>query len=206
MPWGLCRGGAQTWEHFFPVSLVPTGSCTPQFAQTVREHRPIPVPPHSTAPRAQGSVAQRYRGCCGVAGVPSDRMPLESLWLYTENFFMKHPHVCPAQSSLAPWFNRCGSTLASAAKVLLNRSCNGSDGWARRVGRPSHYTTLDLKWCYKSQLSHVSICSTANLQPGQTTCENHRITESQNHRMVRVGRDLCGSSSPTLLPKQGHLQ
>ena len=28
----------------------------------------------------------------------------------------------------------------------------------------------------------------------------------QNHRMVGVGRDLCGSSSPTLLPKQGHLQ
>jgi len=32
------------------------------------------------------------------------------------------------------------------------------------------------------------------------------ITESENHRMLRVGRDLCGSSSPTLLPKQGHLQ
>jgi len=29
---------------------------------------------------------------------------------------------------------------------------------------------------------------------------------SQNHRMFRVGRDLCGSSSPTLLPKQGRLQ
>ena len=29
---------------------------------------------------------------------------------------------------------------------------------------------------------------------------------SQNHRMSGVGRDLCGSSSPTLLPKQGHLQ
>jgi len=27
-----------------------------------------------------------------------------------------------------------------------------------------------------------------------------------NHRMVGVGRDLCGSSIPTLLPKQGHLQ
>jgi len=27
---------------------------------------------------------------------------------------------------------------------------------------------------------------------------------SQNHRMVGIGRDLCGSSSPTLLPKQGH--
>ena len=30
------------------------------------------------------------------------------------------------------------------------------------------------------------------------------VTESQNHRMFRVGRDLCGSPSPTLLPKQGH--
>jgi len=32
------------------------------------------------------------------------------------------------------------------------------------------------------------------------------FTESQNHRMVGVGRELCGSSSPTLLLKQGHLQ
>ena len=28
--------------------------------------------------------------------------------------------------------------------------------------------------------------------------------ESQNHRIAGVGRDLCGSSSPTPLPKQGH--
>ena len=33
-----------------------------------------------------------------------------------------------------------------------------------------------------------------------------RATESQNHRMLGVRRDLCGSSSPTFLPKQGHLQ
>ena len=32
------------------------------------------------------------------------------------------------------------------------------------------------------------------------------ITESQNHRIVGVGRDLCGSSSPTPLLKQGHLK
>jgi len=32
------------------------------------------------------------------------------------------------------------------------------------------------------------------------------VTESQNHRIVGVGRDLCGSSSPTPLPKQGPLQ
>ena len=40
----------------------------------------------------------------------------------------------------------------------------------------------------------------------QTVAVFHRITESQNHRMVGVGRDLCGSSSPPPLPKQGHLQ
>jgi len=32
------------------------------------------------------------------------------------------------------------------------------------------------------------------------------VIEPQNHRTAGVGRDLCGSSSPTLLPKQGHLQ
>ena len=31
-------------------------------------------------------------------------------------------------------------------------------------------------------------------------------TESQNHRMVGVGRDLCGSYSPTPLPKLSHLE
>ena len=39
-----------------------------------------------------------------------------------------------------------------------------------------------------------------------TTATSSGKTESQNHRMVGVGRDLCGSSSPTLLLKQGHLQ
>jgi len=34
----------------------------------------------------------------------------------------------------------------------------------------------------------------------------YRITESQNHRTVGVGRDLCGSSSPIPLLKQGRLQ
>ena len=38
--------------------------------------------------------------------------------------------------------------------------------------------------------------------------QRHRKEEtiSQNHRMFRVERDLCGSSSPTPLPKQDHLQ
>jgi len=39
-----------------------------------------------------------------------------------------------------------------------------------------------------------------------TLCCVRIVTESQNHRMLGVGRDLCGLSSPTLLLKQGHLQ
>ena len=35
--------------------------------------------------------------------------------------------------------------------------------------------------------------------------KNHLAT-LQNHRTFGVGRDLCGSSSPNPLPKQGHLQ
>jgi len=34
----------------------------------------------------------------------------------------------------------------------------------------------------------------------------HLTNNVFNHRMLGVGRDLCGSSSPTPLPKQGHLQ
>ena len=41
------------------------------------------------------------------------------------------------------------------------------------------------------------------MQKGTSGSSTKEITESQNHRMVGVGRDLCGSSSPTLLPKQG---
>ena len=52
-------------------------------------------------------------------------------------------------------------------------------------------------WC----LGHILVQDSS-----QNIRRDHRITESQNHKMVGVGRDLCGSSSPTLLPKQGHLQ
>ena len=33
-----------------------------------------------------------------------------------------------------------------------------------------------------------------------------KMPGSQNHRMFGVGRALCGSPSPTVLLKQGHLQ
>ena len=64
---------------------------------------------------------------------------------------------------------------------------------------PGKFDTLTVSLSYLALVQHPSRSYTCISQ-------NHRITESQNHRMVGVGRDLCGSSSPTLLPKQGHLQ
>ena len=46
----------------------------------------------------------------------------------------------------------------------------------------------------------------ANQAGGERGLFQMSETESQNHRIVGVRRDLCGSPSPTLLPKQGHLQ
>jgi len=51
-----------------------------------------------------------------------------------------------------------------------------------------------------------SVCLPLSPHALPPTSFDRVVTESQSHRMVRVGRDLCGSSSPTLLPKQGHLQ
>jgi len=48
---------------------------------------------------------------------------------------------------------------------------------------------------------------TRALQPsGQWIPPSPKPPPHENHRMFRVGRDLCGSSSPTPLPKQGLLQ
>jgi len=52
-----------------------------------------------------------------------------------------------------------------------------------------------------SDLALYNIAETSQKETCAATAEL-----SQNHRMVGVGRDLCGSCSPTPLPKQGHLQ
>jgi len=61
------------------------------------------------------------------------------------------------------------------------------------AGHPSYLTS------FVSLDARHTACTAAGNTPAV-------ITESQNHRMLGVGRDLCGSSSPTLPPKQGHLQ
>ena len=51
----------------------------------------------------------------------------------------------------------------------------------------------------------VIICIDGDLS-SEIEIGKFELMKSQNHRMVGIGRDLCGSSSPTLLPKQGHLE
>ena len=55
------------------------------------------------------------------------------------------------------------------------------------------------------KLSKLLVCCVSQGN-GNGGLENEHFTESQNHRTFGVGRDLCGSSSPTFLPQQGHLQ
>jgi len=56
----------------------------------------------------------------------------------------------------------------------------------------------------KKYSPELMIWTVADIPPSKRTvlC----VTESQNHRMFRVVRDLCWSSSPIPLPKQGRLQ
>jgi len=63
------------------------------------------------------------------------------------------------------------------------------------------YVLLGCKATRQAMNTGQGWCAGGTAQPAVPA-----VTESQNHRMVGVGRDLCWSSSPTLLPKQGHLQ
>jgi len=78
-----------------------------------------------------------------------------------------------------PWLER----RRFSAGVLVNAGRGSLPGWHR-----AHASTLR---------ATEDGAQRARSQP-------QAFTESQNHRIVGVGRDLCGSSSPTPLPKQGH--
>jgi len=84
------------------------------------------------------------------------------------------------------------------------------------------FTILTWKTLTVSQTAHnkefgkscaLTIRKPALQDPGSSYSTNiltdedgHKVLQqkSQNHRMLRCGRDLCGSSSPTPLLKQGH--
>jgi len=79
---------------------------------------------------------------------------------------------------------------AALADVGVSLSTTGSVFWCRIP--PPTYQQLPITYQYIPVLHQTPAGRAAPIP----------VTESQNHRMVGVGRDLCGSSSPTLLPKQ----
>jgi len=90
--------------------------------------------------------------------------------------------------------------MASALPVSSCHACAGEGGWPS--GRVSSRSAAQSKAFTSTPVAH------GNAAPlrAETFPWGNRIKESQNHRMVGVGWDLCGSSSQILLLKQGHLQ
>lgn len=115
---GLWRVGTWTCKHSSLFLLFPPASLhsSSQLAEA------CPSAPTQHCSQAWGSVAQKYMGCSGVAGVPSNQMPLEFVWLYTENSF-KITLMCTLHRAHWP----CGLIAVAlccpkAAKVLLEHS------------------------------------------------------------------------------------
>jgi len=75
------------------------------------------------------------------------------------------------------------------------------------LGKPNNNLNVSLTSAhFYFLLRKLKLSTFSYLHLLNNTSVGLRITELQNHRMFRVERDLCGSSSPTPLPKQGHLQ
>ena len=81
-------------------------------------------------------------------------------------------------------------------QFLVERKCRGFTNHTVVLERCSEHTEAA-----NSSRNGLHIAARAQACPAASV-----FSVSQNHGMVVVGRELCGSSSPTLLPKQGHLQ
>ena len=109
-----------------------------------------------------------------------------SLSSYAPSSFTDLSHVCPCLSCTGEHRTGCsipGCGITSAKQRGRITSLNLLEIFLLMQPRiPSAGFAAKAHWCHRF-----------NLMP-------------QNHRMLGVGRDLCGPSSPTLLLKQGHLQ
>jgi len=114
--------------------------------------------------------------------------------------------VCSLGNPTLPWSQPPWQSSSSLATVLLHGQQEDplwSPSQTLIVTWPRsllcHVRPKTILWCMDRGLLHKDVLHKSN-----STTTVHRIT--QNHRMVGVGRDLCGSSGPTPLPKHGHLQ
>jgi len=93
----------------------------------------------------------------------------------------------------------CGGVACFGGRLVeAGSSClNGTRG--REEGKGSPLQWGQVSKIYLKLLQGMSV---------QNFFQSPPVAEAglSIHRMVGVGRDLCGSPSPTLLSKQGHLQ
>jgi len=103
--------------------------------------------------------------------------------------------------------------MAGESEGKGKNSWVGKKRFQQKKQRDKKITTrILIKRIYRTQFSHHlilrSLLSSKSPYSSQLPHINteHDVTESENDRMLGVGRDLCGSPSPTFTPKKGHLQ
>ena len=113
------------------------------------------------------------------------------------------------------------STRCKATSVLCETGEGNCLRWESRINRkiivekPKHTGLQFLRAVMRDLLAPRHVCTIAgdarvstDQHEGEGSCPREALSKnlgraghSQNHRMFRVGRDLCGSSSPTPVPK-----
>ena len=166
-----------------------------------------PLPPARGALNAAASGAEH--GSCLTAPCQAGSKGKQHVQTGSQRRF----GVAEGQEPLA---GTRGSVHHEDESVIVPGSLSSSRLVQHHAGRRVVWMGHQLSGEWQACISHRLQSPT---DPGNS-CEKSRLevtprcgdpaprgqVESQNHRMVGVGRDLCGSSSPTLLPKQGHLQ
>ena len=106
----------------------------------------------------------------------------------------------PCEAFSWPKWNELGGCQARhSRKASIKKKSPGSKGVRFGCTSSSSYS-----YTVKSPDKQKSLAKWLHQQHQPPQPSTMFFTESQYHRMLGVGRDLCGSSSPTLLPKQGH--
>jgi len=123
----------------------------------------------------------------------------------TQMLWASFVSLFPHQALINKWNNEVQKAQNSTAELLAGKKVSvpagGMKGKNKLGLRPRRaWPRRGLLW----QLSRVPGLIPAGGAP-QSWAPAYSLF-SQNHRTVGVGRDLCGSSRPTLLLKEGHLQ
>ena len=149
----------------------------------------------------------------GTMAVRRDTALLQS-WSLLEQFspqiFTFFPHVW---EWILPWLKVCGSVAAHTASAEVSWTLDFVEvtlSWLATLLKPNFSvcrtqskTGIFLRAFYFN-FQHIYPLVFCHLITNRWF--NMNINNPHQNRIAGVGRDLCGSSSPPPLPKQGHLQ